>query len=62
MQAGDGEQVKRTGLLEWFFNVFRRLMPEPERDPAEKISHIGRVFQTAANRVLHPAPRLLRHP
>ena len=62
MQTGDSEQVKRAGLLKWFFDVLRRLMPEPEHDSAEKALHFGCVLQSTANRVLHPVARLLRQP
>src|SRR5437773_12259522 len=62
MQTGDSEQVKSAGLLKRLFNVFRRLMSEPEHDSAKKTSNLGCVFQVAAKRVLHPGPGLLCQP
>ena len=62
MQTGDSEQVKSAGLLKRLFNVFTRLMSEPEHDSAEKTSNLGCVFQVAAKRVLHPGPGLLCQP
>ena len=60
MQASHSEEVKRPGLLKRLFDIFRRLVPDPEHDSAQEILHVRRVVQAATNRVLHPFARFLR--
>src|SRR6267378_8139933 len=60
VQASDSEKVKSAGLLKWFLDVFRCLVPEAKHDSAEKILHLRCVLQSSANCVLHPCARLLR--
>src|SRR6266540_7200961 len=60
MQTSDSKKVKRAGLLKWFLDVFRGLVPETEQDPTEKILNLRRVLQSSANCVLHPCARFLR--
>src|SRR2546430_415978 len=52
--------MKRPGLLEWFLDVFRGLMTEPEDHAVDRARNVGRIFQPATNRSLHPCPRFLR--
>src|ERR1700719_3368991 len=59
VQAGDGKEMKRARLLEWFFDVFRGLMSKTERDSADKILHVRRVVQTLTKSALHPGTRFL---
>jgi len=42
VQAGDGKEMKRARLLEWFFDGFRGLMSKTERDPVFGIDVITR--------------------
>ena len=62
METGNCEKVQRAGLLEWFFDVLRRLVPQTKHNSAEKILDLWRVLQPSTQRILHPGPRLLRCP
>src|SRR5437763_6889274 len=55
VQSCDGEQMEGAGLLKWFFDVFRRLMPQTESHPADRSRHFGRIFQIARQDTLHPS-------
>src|SRR6478672_7319321 len=59
MQTGDREQMQRAGLLEWLFDVVRRLMAESQDHAVDRAGDIRRIFEAAANRGLHPRARSL---
>ncbi len=40
MQAGDGEKMKRAGLLKRLFNIFGRLVSDAEHDSTQEILHL----------------------
>src|SRR5205809_82624 len=52
--------MKRPCLLEWFLDVFRCLVAEPEDHAVDRASDVGRIFQPATNRGSHPRARFLR--
>src|ERR1700737_1475777 len=60
VQTSNGEKMNRSSLLKRFFDVFRRLMAQPENNAAQEILHLRRIVESATNRALHPGPRLLR--
>ena len=60
MQTRDCEQVKGTGLLKWFLDVFGRLMSQSKRDATEKILHLRRIVQATADHALQPGAGFLR--
>src|SRR4029077_15203604 len=60
VQTSHREEVKRACLLKRFFDVLWSLMAQAQRDDAQKILHLGRIIQTAADRALHPSARALR--
>src|SRR5947207_950670 len=51
--------MQSARLLKWFFDVFGRLLSQPEHDSAEKSLYLWRVLQAAAQPILHPTPRFL---
>ena len=54
MQTGDGKQVNRPGVLKWFFDILRRLVPDTERNAADKSLRFRGIIQVPANGILHP--------
>src|SRR5947208_12338527 len=62
MQTGNREKMKRARLLKRFFDIFRRLMAQPENNAAQEILHLRRIVESTTNRGLHPGARLLGGP
>src|SRR5437016_2019876 len=60
MQTRHRKKMKRPSLLKRFFDVFRCLMPQTERNAAEKILDLWRIIQSPTNHAPHPSPRFLR--
>src|SRR5438309_11634829 len=51
--------MQSARLLKWFFDVFGRLLSQPQHDPTEKSLYLRRVLQATAQPILHPTPRFL---
>ena len=60
MQTRHRKKMKRPSLLKRFFDVFRCLMTQTERNAAEKILDLWRIIQSPTNHAPHPSPRFLR--
>ena len=57
MEPGNGEEMERSRLLKWLFNVIARLMAQPKCSAANQTHHFGRILDIAAEHVLHPFAR-----
>src|ERR1043166_5285321 len=52
--------MERAGLLKWFLDIFRSLMPETKHNSADEILYVRRILQPATKCNLHPRARFLR--
>src|SRR5664279_986154 len=54
--------MQRAGLLKWFLDIFRRLMPQTENHSLDRSCDVGRVPQIPRKNGGHPVARRLRRP